>query len=309
MEFLRTPDDRFRSLPGYSFPPSYLTVGERGMRMHYVARGPRDAPPILLLHGEPSWSYLYRRMIPILAEAGHRAIAPDLIGFGRSDKPTRRDDYTIARHVDWLDRFVTGLDLRRITLVGQDWGGALGLAIVARRPERFARIVLANTFLPTGGEPLPAALIAWREFSQKAPELPISKIVQSATLTPMSPRVLAAYDAPFPDETYKQGARQFPMLIPADGDAPGAADVRAIWDALARLDIPIHTAFSDGDPILGGMDKPFREKLPTARHDLHRTIRGGGHFLQEDRGAELAHAVLDFVDGSARRSVRIDPAE
>lgn len=295
MEFLRTPDERFDDLPGYAYPPSYVDVGDDGLRMHHVARGPRDAPPILLLHGEPSWSYLYRHMIPILAEAHYRPIAPDLIGFGRSDKPVRRQDYTIERHVQWLERFIAALDLRRITLVGQDWGGALGLALVARQPNRFARIIVANTFLHTGDEPLPEGLAAWRTFAQTTPELAIGRIVQAGCATELSPRVIAAYDAPFPDETYKAGAREFPALVPERAEDPGAVVSRHVWSALGALTIPFHTAFSDRDLILGRFEGAFRQRLRCAQHDAHTVIRGGGHFLQEDRGPELARAVLDFL--------------
>ena len=292
-DVLRTPDDRFRDLPGYDFAPHWLDVD--GLRVHYVDEGPRTGPPVLLLHGEPSWSYLYRTMIPVLTAAGLRCVAPDPIGFGRSDKPAARDAYTYQRHVDWMRAVLTGLDLRDVTLVGQDWGGLIGLRLVAEHPDRFARVVAANTFLPTGdGTPTPAFL-AWRKFSQEIPEFPVGKILQGATVTTLPPAVVAAYDAPFPDERFKAGARQFPMLVPTSPDDPAAPANRAAWAVLERWPKPFLTAFSDGDPVTAGADRIFQARIPGAQGQPHTVIAGGGHFLQEDRGPELARVVADFV--------------
>jgi haloalkane dehalogenase len=298
METLRTPDSRFEKLPGYPFAPRYTEVpsGDGGkLRMHYVDEGPRGGEVVLMLHGEPSWSYLYRKMVPVVVAAGFRAVVPDLIGFGRSDKPAARSDYTYQRHVDWVKALIVGLDLRRITLVCQDWGGLLGIRVATEEPLRFARIVAANTFLPTGDQPPGKAFFQWREFSQTAPELPIGVLLQTATATELTPDVMAAYDAPYPDESYKAGARQFPMLVPATPDDPAAPANRAAWKVLEQWRKPFLCAFSDGDPITGGLDKIFLERVPGTKGQPHTTIRGGGHFLQEDKGEELAELVVRFM--------------
>jgi len=291
MEILRTPDERFRDLPGYAFEPRYVELG--GLRMHYVDEG--AGPSVLLLHGEPSWSYLYRKLIPPLVAAGLRAIAPDLIGFGRSDKPAARDDYSYQRHMDWLTAFVTALDLRDVTLVGQDWGGLLGLRLAAEQAPRFARIVAANTFLPTGDRRPPDAFFAWQRFSQTVPELPVGSIVKSGCHVPLPPEVIAAYDAPFPDERYKAGARQFPLLVPTQPDDPAAPANRAAWEVLKRWDKPFLTAFSDQDPITRGGERVLQKLIPGAAGRVHPTLTGGGHFLQEDCGEALARIVIDFA--------------
>jgi haloalkane dehalogenase len=294
MELLRTPDARFEGLPGYDFSPHYADV--QGIRMHYVDEGPPDAAPVLMLHGEPSWSYLYRRMVSPIAAAGHRALAPDLVGFGRSDKPRRREDYTYQRHVDWLRELLFDhLDLREVTLVCQDWGGLLGLRLVAEHPERFARVVAANTLLPTGDEPPTAAFEAWLRFSQEVPEFPTGRILDGATTTKLSDEVRAAYDAPFPDASYQAGARQFPTLVPISPDDPAAPANRAAWEALGRFEKPFLTAFSDGDPITAPYAAIFRQRVPGAAGQPHTTIRDAGHFLQEDRAEELAEVVLAFI--------------
>ena len=295
MDALRTPDDRFADLPGYPFEPRYLDVTD-GLRVHYVDEGPPSAAPVLMLHGEPSWSYLYRTMIPIVAAAGHRVVAPDLVGFGRSDKPTKRSDYTYARHVAWLTAHVfDAMKLQDITLVGQDWGGLIGLRLVAARPDRFARVVAANTFLPTGDRNLGDAFFAWRRFSQEVPELPVGRIVNGGCTTDLDAAVVAAYDAPFPDESYKEGARQFPTLVPASADDPESQPNRDAWESLRRFDKPFLCAFGDSDPITNGADRPLRELIPGAAGQPHTTIEGAGHFLQEDRGPHLAQVIADFV--------------
>jgi haloalkane dehalogenase len=301
MNVLRTPEERFENLPGYPFAPHYVEVpsGDGGnLRVHYVDEGPRDAAPVLMLHGEPSWSYLYRKMIPIVTAAGLRAVAPDLVGFGRSDKPASQDDYTYQAHVDWMTAFVEKTDLRAITLVCQDWGGLIGLRIAAEGPERFARIVAANTFLPTGDNPPGEAFLRWQEFSQKAPQLHIGNIVKGGCRTELPAEVVAAYDAPFPDDTYKAGARKFPVLVPTSADDPAAPANRRAWDVLRKWEKPFLCAFSDQDPVTRGGDRGFQSMVPGTKGQPHTTIGGGGHFLQEDKGEELARVVADFVKSS-----------
>lgn len=295
MEILRTPDGRFRDLPGHIFEPRYAEVD--GLRIHYVDEGPRDGEVVVLLHGEPTWSYLYRKMIPVLTGAGLRAVAPDLVGFGRSDKPADRAYYTYARHVEWTSELLfTNLELDGITLVGQDWGGMIGLRLVGENPERFRRIVAANTALPTGDRSPGEAFLGWRDYSQKTPELPVGEIVQRGTVDDLPAAVVAAYDAPFPDEGYKAGARQFPMLVPVSPDDPAAAANRAAWKVLERWEKPFLTAFADGDPIFRGVDRYLQRAIAGARDQPHTTIEGAGHFLQEDRGERLAEVVVDFVE-------------
>lgn len=293
MEIYRTPDERFAALPGYPFAPHYLTVD--GLRIHYVDEGPRDASPVLLLHGEPSWSYLYRTMIPLITQAGYRIVAPDLVGLGRSDKPIDRAAYTYARHVAWMAGVLVALDLQGITLVCQDWGGLIGLRLVAEEAARFARVVAANTGLPTGDQPLGRAFAVWQRFSQTSPDFPVGNIIQNGCKTALAPAVLAAYDAPFPDERAKAGARQFPLLVPTTPDDPAAAANRAAWAVLRTWDKPFLTAFSDSDPITQGGERIFQALIPGARGQQHVTIGGAGHFLQEDKGAELAEVVVRFI--------------
>jgi haloalkane dehalogenase len=297
MEALRTPDDRFAALPGYPFAPHYVTVGD-GLRVHYVDEGPRDAPTVLMMHGEPSWSYLYRKMIPIVARAGHRVVAPDLVGFGRSDKPIRREDYTYQRHVEWMRAVLETLDLRSVTLVCQDWGGLIGLRLVAEHPGRFARVVAANTFLPTGDRPPTPAFLAWQKYSQTTPDFHVGGIVRGGCVTDLPADVVTAYDAPFPDDRYKAGARQFPVLVPTSPDDPAAVPNRKAWEVLARWDRPFLTAFSDSDPVTGGADRLLQQAIPGTKAQPHTTIVGGGHFLQEDKGEELAAVVVRFIAAS-----------
>jgi haloalkane dehalogenase len=299
MDALRTPDDRFVGLPGYPFEPHYAEIpdGDGGtLRVHHVDEGDPAAPVVLLLHGEPSWSYLYRHMIPVLVDAGLRAVAPDLVGFGRSDKPAHRTDYTYARHVAWLSAHVFDqLDLRDITLVCQDWGGLLGLRLVAAAPERFAAVVAANTFLPTGDGKAGDAFLAWQKFSQEVPELPVGRIVNGGCTTELTDDVIAAYDAPFPDESYKEGARQFPTLVPTSPDDPEAPANRAAWEVLSGFERPFVCAFSDKDQITAGNERHLMQRVKGAAGQAHTTIEGGGHFLQEDRGPQLAQVVIDLV--------------
>jgi len=293
MDVLRTPDERFEGLVGFPFVPRYVEVD--GLRMHYVDEGPRHAPVVLMLHGEPSWSYLYRTLVPIVTAAGLRAVAPDLVGFGRSDKPARREDYTYQRHVAWLQGFLGATALERVTLVCQDWGGLLGLRAVAAEPERFARVVAANTFLPTGDGTPSAGFLAWRKYSQETPEFHVGGIVRGGCAKPLAASAVAAYDAPFPDDRYKAGARQFPVLVPIAPDDPASAANRAAWKVLERFEKPFLTAFSDRDPVTAGADAVLRRRIPGCAGQPHRTLTGGGHFLQEDVGEELARLVVDFV--------------
>ena len=298
MEILRTPDERFAGLPGFPYEPRYVDVdGDGGrLRVAYLDEGPSDGETVLLLHGEPSWSFLYRRMVPVLVDAGLRVVAPDLVGFGRSDKPAARDDYTYARHVEWMRQALFDrLDLRELTFVGQDWGGLIGLRLVAEHPDRFARVVVANTGLPTGDQRMSDAFLAWQRFSQESPRFEIGRIIANGTAGGLAPDVLAAYDAPFPDDAYKAGARAFPALVPTSPDDPAAEANRAAWGVLRRWEKPFLTAFSDGDPITGGGDRVFHKLVPGAQGMAHTTLRGGGHFLQEDVGPELAGVVVDLV--------------
>jgi haloalkane dehalogenase len=296
MESLRTPDERFAGLPGYDFAPHYIEVN--GLRIHYVDEGPPDAAPVLLLHGEPSWSYLYRKMIPVITQAGHRAVAPDFIGFGRSDKLVNRDDYSYQMHVDVLAEFVERLDLRDMTLFGQDWGGLIGLRVAAAHEDRFARIVAGNTGLPTGDMRPPEAFLRWQQFSQEVPELDIGRLINGACVTNLAPEVIAAYDAPFPDNRYKAGARVFPALVPTSPDDPAAEPNRKAWEVFRRWEKPFLTAFSDGDPVTRGGDRLFQSQVPGTKGQPHTTIEEAGHFLQEDKGEELAGVIVDFIAGT-----------
>jgi haloalkane dehalogenase len=298
VDVLRTPDERFVDLPGYLFEPHYVEVASpdgSAVRVHYLDEGPADGQIVLLLHGEPSWSYLYRHMIRVLVAAGLRAVAIDLVGFGRSDKPASRDDYTYQTHVDWTWAAVEAIGLDAITLFGQDWGGLIGLRLVGEHPERFARVVAANTFLPTGDSHPGDAFLAWQRFSQETPELRIGRIVNGGCVADLAPEVVAAYDAPFPDETYKQGARQFPLLVPTSPDDPAAPANRTAWESLGQFDRPFLCAFSDSDAITRGTDGPLRSHIPGAAGQPHITVTGAGHFLQEDKGHQLAGIVADFV--------------
>jgi haloalkane dehalogenase len=297
MDVLRTPDERFEALPGYPFAPHYVEVddGEGGrLRVHYVDEG--RGPTVLLMHGEPSWSYLYRTMIPVLVDAGLRCVAPDLVGFGRSDKPVERTAYTYARHVEWMRAaLLDELGLTDVTLVGQDWGGLIGLRLVGEHPDRFGRVVAANTFLPTGDTPPGDAFLAWQRFSQETPDFAVGTIVNLGCRTDLADDVVAAYDAPFPDDRYKAGARQFPLLVPTSPSDPASAANRAAWDVLRKWEKPFLTAFSDQDPITRGGDRVFRREVPGCEGQPHTTIEGGGHFLQEDCGEQLARVVADWI--------------
>ncbi len=299
MHVLRTPDDCFEGLAGFDFESHYAQLPDQDggeLRVHYLDEGPVDGPIVLLVHGEPSWSYLYRHMIPVLTGAGLRAIAPDLVGFGRSDKPTPRTEYTFARHVEWMRSLLFDhLDVSAVTLVCEDWGGLIGLRLVAEHTDRFARVVAANTFLPTGDSAPGDAFLAWLKFSQEVETFPTGNIVNGGCVSDLSPEVIAAYDAPFPNQTFTEGARQFPTLVPISSDDPAAAANRAAWKVLATFDKPFLTAFSDRDPITAGSDLVLQSRIPGTNGQHHVTIAGGGHFLQEDKGPELAQVVADFI--------------
>ena len=294
MRVLRTPDHRFAGLPGIGYDPRYVNVGD--LWMAYVETGPADGEPVLLLHGEPSWSFLYRTVMPVLAEAGFRAIAPDLIGFGRSDKPAAIADHSYTRHVEWVRAFAFDrLDLRGLTLVGQDWGGMIGLRLVAEHPDRFTRVVAANTGLPTGDHPMPDVWLRFREVVRTAPTLSVSRLVQSGCQTKLPGYVLAAYDAQFPDESFLAGPRAMPGLVPTSPDDPAAPANRAAWQRLAAWDRPFLVAFSDRDPITGGMADILKRTIPGAAGLEHPVIAGAGHFLQEDDGVRLGEVIAAFI--------------
>lgn len=332
MEFVRTPDDRFANLDGYPFSPNYQQVvdGEGGsLRFHYLDEGPSDGEIILCLHGQPTWSYLYRKMIPILTTAGYRVIAPDLIGFGRSDKPTKRSDYTYANHVAWLESFLIGLGIRDITLMCQDWGGLIGLRVLTQNPDLFARAVVANTGLPDAkgipdemAEPMhalfdtipalpPAEMMAkmaanehgagfmyWIKYCAEYADFVISDVVSLSSQGGLSDALKAAYDAPFPDETFKQGARQFPSLVPIFPDNVAIPANRAAWKVLESFTKPLLTAFSDKDPVTADGHVRFQETVPGAKGQAHTTIEGGGHFLQEDKPEALSAAIINFCQAN-----------
>ncbi|MEN8158543.1 MAG: haloalkane dehalogenase [Myxococcota bacterium] len=333
MKTLRTPDERFRDLPGYPFAPHYTDVpdGDGGvLRIHHVDEGDAGAAVVLCMHGQPTWSYLYRHMIPVLTQAGLRVVAPDLVGFGRSDKPAAREDYTYQRQVDWLTAWLERNELRDVTFVGQDWGGLIGLRIVTEHPDRFARVVAANTGLPLPADvpqeridaakawrrdaPTPtmpemAAALGnpdrerpersfgmWQKWTWETEDLPVGLIIAGSvdgrTLTPAE---IAAYDAPFPDPSFKMGPRAMPSQVPTLSDDPSIPANQRAWEVLAKWDKPFLCAFSDNDPVTGAMAPVFRERVPGAKGQPHVTISGGGHFLQEGRGVELAGIVADFV--------------
>ncbi len=295
MRVLRTPAERFTDLPGFGYRPRFVDVGD-DLRMAYVEDGPADGEPVLLLHGEPTWSFLYRKVMPILSAAGLRPVAPDLVGFGRSDKPAEMADHSYARHVAWVGVLAfQALDLTGVILVGQDWGGLIGLRLVAEQPERFARVVAANTGLPTGAQQMPDVWLRFREAVRTAPMLDVSRLVQAGCRTTLAAEVLAAYDAPFPDESFKAGPRAMPDLVPTSLDDPASAANIAAWRRLGELDIPFLVALSDGDPITGPMAPLLRRAMPGAARVAHPTIAGAGHFLQEDAGEQLADAIVTFV--------------
>jgi len=293
IEFLRTPEERFAHLNDYPFTANYLDSG--GLRMHYVDEGEKGSQPVLMLHGEPTWSYLYRKIISPVAKAGFRSIAPDLIGFGKSDKPVRREDYTYQRHVDWVKNLIKKLKLKNIILICHDWGGLIGLRIAGENPELFSGVIACNTFLPTGDFHPGEAFMRWRRFSQETTDFHIGGIVKGGCVKPLPEEVISAYDAPFPDDRYKQGARQFPVLVPITPDDPASEPNRKAWETLYRWEKPFLTAFSDSDPITRGADIFLQQAIPGAKGQKHATIKNAGHFLQEDNPEQLVSVILDFL--------------
>lgn len=299
MEVSRTPDSAFEHLPDFGWEPAYAEVHDPDggtLRMAYVDAGPIDGPVALLLHGEPTWSFLYRHVIRVLVDSGIRCVVPDLVGFGRSDKPVRQADYSYARLVEWTRELVFDhLDLREVTLVGQDWGGLIGLRLVAEHPERFDRVVAANTGLPTGDFDMPDVWWEFRRAVEKTEVLDIGRLVAAGCARPLPDDVRAAYDAPFADERAKAGPRAMPGLVPTRPDDPATAANRAAWDVLAASDLPFLTAFSDSDPITGAMVPVFHQLVPGTRSLSHPTIRNAGHFLQEDAGDDLGQVIAEFM--------------
>ncbi len=292
-QVLRTPPECFEGLRDFPYLPHYAEIG--GLRVAYIDEGPADGPKVLLMHGEPTWSYLYRKMIPVLVQAGCRVIAPDLVGFGQSDKPTRRQDYTYANHVAWMSALIEQQDWQGMTFFGQDWGSLVGLRVVAGMPQRFDRIVLGNAALPTGQEILPQAFRIWRAFAMYSPWFPIGRIVKAGCRMGLTDLEVAAYDAPFPTRAYRVGARVFPTLVPDGPNHPeGIANARA-WDVFKQWHKPLLTLFSNRDPITRGGYKIWQTMVPGAQGQPHANIRGAGHFLQEDSGVEVAQAMAKFI--------------
>ena len=299
MKILRTPDERFVGLADYPFAPNFHQVTP-DLRLHYVDEGPRAATPVLMLHGEPTWSYLYRGMIPLVAAAGLRVLAPDLIGFGKSDKPASGSDYSYAGQVGWVLHWIEALDLRDITLVCQDWGSLIGLRLAAENSERFARIVLSNGGLPDGTSISPAFTL-WRAFSRLSPWFPIGRIVEAGTKRRLSPAEVAAYDAPFPTDEFKAAARVYPSLVPIKADDVAVPAQLRAWSAFENWDKPFICCFSDGDPITRGADLTFRNRVPGTKHQSHLGLRGG-HFIQEDDATGFAKIVIAACGGAVDSS-------
>ena len=292
-DFLRTPDECFNGLPDFAYTPHYTQVG--GLRVAHIDEGPRDAPVVLLMHGEPTWSFLYRKMIPVLLAAGFRVVAPDLVGFGRSDKPARPSDYSYANHVRWMNAWLAANDLRRITLFCQDWGSLIGLRIVVDAPQRFDRIVLANGGLPTGTSAIPFAFKVWRAFARFSPWFPIGRIVKAGCAQGLTPQELAAYDAPFPTRRHRIATRMLPGFVPTRPDDPERENNERAWEFFKRWDKPFLTLFSNRDPVTRGGHRIWQRLVPGAQGQPHAVTRGAGHFLQEDKGAEVAQAIVAFI--------------
>ena len=289
----RTPDERFEDLPEYDFKPHYREIAD--YRIHYLDEGPRDGEPILLLHGEPTWSYLYRKMIPILTEAGYRCIVPDLIGFGRSDKPASLEVHTYKFHVDAMTGLIENLDLTNATFFGQDWGGLIGLRVVAENEQRFARVVISNTGLPTGSDPLSPAFSNWKQTNQEMidrGDIPTGMMLANIH---SNPELTKAYDAPFPSPAYKAGPLIMPQRVPVTTSDPARGANLAAWRVFESWEKPFLLAFGDSDPVTRGWDKAFLERVPGTKGQPHVTIEGAGHFIQETHGLELATLINKFI--------------
>lgn len=297
-DFVRTDESAFANIPDFPYPPHYTEVG--GLRIAFIDEGPRDAPVVLLMHGEPTWSFLYRKMIPVLLQAGLRVIAPDLVGFGRSDKPTRAGDYSYRHHVQWMSAWLQANDLSNITLFCQDWGSLIGLRMAAAAPQRFDRIVLANGGLPTGTTTVPKAFKIWRAFAQYSPWFPIGRIVKAGSTGGLTPAEVAAYDAPFSSRRHRVGARVFPSLVPITPNDPERASNEAAWEVFKRWDKPFLTLFSNRDPVTRGGFRIWHDLVPGAKGQPHSITRGAGHFLQEDKGAEVAQSMVNFIRATPR---------
>jgi haloalkane dehalogenase len=291
--FLRTPEERFQNLPHFSFAPHYTQIG--GLRIAYIDEGPKDGPVVLLMHGEPAWSFLYRKMIPVLVSAGMRVLVPDQVGFGRTDKPTKRSDYTYENHVQWMSAWLESVDAKDITLFCQDWGSLIGLRMVAEMPDRFARIALSNGGLPTGKEKIPKAFHIWRAFAMYSPWFPIGKIVRFGCAQGLSDEAVAAYDAPYPNSRYEVGARVFPTLVPIDPSDPAREANEKAWDMYKAWAKPFITLFATRDPVTKGGERLWQKLVPGAANQNHTKIRGAGHFVQEDKGEEVAQALVEFM--------------
>lgn len=294
MKFVQTPKDRFENLEGYPFAENYLPT-KKGMQVHYVDEGKENEHTVLMLHGEPSWSYLYRKMIPVFVENGYRAIAPDLIGFGKSDKPVNTEDYSFENHLEWLYPVLDKLELKNVSLFLQDWGGLLGLRLLEKYDAVIDRIILANTFLPTGQVAGNKAFLEWRNFTIKTPNFNIGRIIQGATQTELSKEVIEAYNAPFPEEIFKAGARIFPSLVPMEANDPECIKNKEVWKFLETYKKPVLTLFADKDPIMKNCEMIFQGLVPGCKGQAHEIIPNTGHFIQEDEGELLAEKTVAFI--------------
>ena len=302
MRVLRTPDSQFTDLPDYDFRPNYTHISP-SLRLHYVDEGPKDAPVVIMMHGEPSWSYLYRNMIKSVSAAGLRVLAPDLIGFGRSDKPAEQSDYSYTQHVSWMQTWLDTMNVQDAVLFCQDWGGLIGLRLVAENEGRFKAVIAGNTFLPTGDRDPGEAFKKWQEFAKTAPEFPVGGVIRGGTVKPLGEGVEQAYNAPYPDESYKAGARIFPALVPTSPNMDGVKENLKAWEVFKQWDKPFLTCFSDQDPVTAGRDKIFQKLIPGCQGQPHQLLKGGGHFLQEDLSDEVSKIIINFCQRLSSEAV------